>query len=229
MNYEGAKSSKHFLDTAVAEKPWAIFVDSTILVNGYHIYSTACNYNSSVSNLCSACWDASQVLAAVANFPPFPWASPAHLQQNMLRNMLGGRRYPSLKDRWPSWRHLFPHRCQPGAGRWENGCQLDTQGINVGLILFHSHIRVWLTAPGLTGGGGQRSDQETDQSLPKTSLEVPKDLFPGPDWGRTSNAFPRGDSPMSATYMVLWECLTAERLYRKVRCHVLQPADKLNM
>lgn len=66
-----AKSLKHFLDAAMAKKPWAIFVDSTILVNGYHIYSTACNYNSSVSNLCFACWDASQVFLVVANFPPF--------------------------------------------------------------------------------------------------------------------------------------------------------------
>lgn len=56
-----AKSLKHFLDTTKQKKPWAIFVDSTILVNGYHIYSAACNYNSSVSNLCFIFWDASQV------------------------------------------------------------------------------------------------------------------------------------------------------------------------
>lgn len=59
-----AKSLKHFLDCA-------IFVDSTILVNGYHIYSTAYNYNSSVSNIGFACWDALKVFLVVANFPPF--------------------------------------------------------------------------------------------------------------------------------------------------------------
>lgn len=37
------------------KKTWAISVDSTILVNGYHIYSTACYYNSSVSNLDLTC------------------------------------------------------------------------------------------------------------------------------------------------------------------------------
>ena len=80
-----ATSLKHFLDTTMAKNPWTIFVDSTILVNGYHIYSTACNYNNSVSNLCCSCWDASQVFLAVANFPPLlgPISSPG------LKNMSG--------------------------------------------------------------------------------------------------------------------------------------------
>lgn len=83
------KTLKHFLDTAMVKKkekgkkeekkPRAIFVDSTILVNGYHIYSTACNYNSSVSNLCFACWDASSLpcgrqfsAISLAHPPPLP-------------------------------------------------------------------------------------------------------------------------------------------------------------
>lgn len=217
----------------MAEKPWAIFVDSTILVNGYHIYSTACNYNSSVSNLCSACWDASQVLAAVANFPPFPWASPAHLQQNMLKNMLGGRRYPSLGDRWPSWRHLFPHPRQPGAGRWENGCLFDTQGINVGLILFHSHIQVWLTAPGLTGGGGQRSGiRKRTDPFQRRPWKCQRICFLGLIGVGLAMHSHEGILPCQP---LIWSSENVSLLkdctwnLRKVRCHVLQRADKLNM
>lgn len=54
-----ARSLQHFFGhhhgKKKKKKTWAISVDSTILVNGYHIYSTACYYNSSVSNLGFTC------------------------------------------------------------------------------------------------------------------------------------------------------------------------------
>lgn len=87
---EGLRVWNIFWTAPWQKKPWAIFVDSTILVNGYHIYSTACNYNSSVSNLCFACWDASQVFFAVANFPPFLRPIPCPIRKSMLENMQGG-------------------------------------------------------------------------------------------------------------------------------------------
>lgn len=53
--WKGQEFATFFWTPPWRKKPWAIFVDSTILVNGYHIYSTACYYNSSVSNLSFAC------------------------------------------------------------------------------------------------------------------------------------------------------------------------------
>lgn len=79
VSYGIAKRLKHFLECSMAKEYFNnFFVDSTILVNVYHIYSTVCNYDSSLSNLCFTCWDASQVLIMVANFPPFlrPISSP---------------------------------------------------------------------------------------------------------------------------------------------------------
>lgn len=146
-----AKSLKHFLDTAMAKKPWAIFVDSTILVNGYHIYSTACNYNSSVSNLCFACWDASQVFPVVANFPPFLRPIPCPFLKSMLENMQGGDsphcKTGDLKDVIISLLHPLPlHPSHSGQGLWEKGSRLPSQGQRTYLsVLFHSRPQVWLT------------------------------------------------------------------------------------
>lgn len=143
-----AKSLKHFLDTIMAKKPWAIFVDSTILVNGYHIYSTACNYNSSVSNLCFACWDASQVFLVVANFPPFLRPIPCLILLHVAEHVR--RRLPSLQDRWPErYHHIIAlplHPSHSGQGLWEKGLRLTSKGQRTYLsVLFHSRPQVWLT------------------------------------------------------------------------------------
>lgn len=63
------------------------FVDSTVLVNGYHIYSTACYYNSSVSNLYFAWWDDSQVFFTYANFPYFSGPTPFLIFKSMWANI----------------------------------------------------------------------------------------------------------------------------------------------
>ena len=181
-----AKSLKHFLDTAMAKKkPWAIFVDSTILVNGYHIYSIACNYNSSVSNLCFACWDASQVFLVVANFPPFLRPIPCPILKSMLENMQGGDspccKTGDLNDVIMSLLHPLPlHPSNSGLGLWEKGLRLTSQGKGTySSVLFHSRPQVWLTAWRLLGWQYPAfRDQETDRSLSDDVPEIPRISVP---------------------------------------------------
>lgn len=71
------------------KKTWTFFVDSSILVKGYHIYSTAYYYNSSVSNLYFAWWDDSQVFFTYANFPHFSGPTPFLIFKSMWANIYG--------------------------------------------------------------------------------------------------------------------------------------------
>jgi len=152
------------------KKPWAIFVDSTILVNGYHIYSTACNYNSSVSNLCFAFWDASQVFLVVANFPPFlrPIFSPV-----LVKIMLGGDsprpKTGDLNDVTMS-PHPPPSIFQQGL--WEKGSWSTSQEQGTYLcVLFHSQSQVWLTLQAHKGGSLLRAEtRKRAVPFPRMSL-----------------------------------------------------------
>lgn len=182
-----AKSLKHFLDTAMAKKPWAIFVDSTILVNGYHIYSTACNYNSSVSNLCFACWDASQVFLVVANFPPFLRPIPCPILKSMLENMRAGDS-PSLQNRWPRQCHHInapPSTATTPMVILDEDCgkkvsRLKSQGQRSYLpVLFHSPAQVWLTSLLLLGLQYPAfRHQEINRSLSEDVPRIPRRSLP---------------------------------------------------
>lgn len=119
-----ATSLKHFLDTAMAKNPSAIFVDSTILVNGYHIYSAACNYNNSVSNLCCS-WPG--CLASLLLRSPIFRLFPGPVPENMPEDTSGD--CPSLRDRWSGMTWVLggpPQLRLVSEWLWENGvCRLD--------------------------------------------------------------------------------------------------------
>lgn len=202
----GSNGSATCLDTAMAQKKEFLkksedffFVDSTILVNGNHIYSTACYYNSSVSNLYFACWDDTsrlhvcQFSAFLRPFPLSNFQEHVSKRSEFPQSMTGDYMHCSLLCHYDPVLTVGRKLEANVQETWEEIC-----------LLFHFCPQVWLTGYAHLGGGIQHEDtRKLTVPFPGMSLES-KETVPchRGALGNESNEHPMSKQWLNAKHLL---------------------------